>query len=108
VSYLRYITHSDAAVEPSKPSTRWGLSPWGLERARALLDEPWTATIGRIVSSDETKAMETAGVLAAHVGLQIEVRARTGENDRSATGYVPPEEFELLDDWFQGVSGRRG
>lgn len=56
--------------------------------------------ITRIVSSDETKAMETAEIVAAHLGLDVEIRPGTGENDRSATGFVPPARLEQLADRF--------
>lgn len=62
--------------------------------------QPWVRRIARILSSDETKAMETAEVLGAHIGVDVEVRSGIGENDRSATGFVPPARFEQLADRF--------
>ena len=56
--------------------------------------------IARIVSSTETKAIETTEILATHLELPVEVRPGTGENDRGATGIVPPEAFEDLADAF--------
>lgn len=58
------------------------------------------ADLGRIVSSDETKARETAEVLAEATGLAVEVREGIGENDRSATGFLPPGEFDATADRF--------
>lgn len=54
----------------------------------------------RIISSDETKAMETARPLAAALNLNVEVRPAMHENDRSATGFLPPPEFEAVADQF--------
>ena len=65
-----------------------------------MLDQPWVRSIQRIVSSAERKALETAGILAAHLGLAIEVRERMHENDRSATGFLPPPKFEAVADQF--------
>ena len=65
-----------------------------------MLDQPWVGSIGRIVSSAERKAMETAEILATHLRLAIEVRERMHENDRSATGFLPPPEFEAVADQF--------
>lgn len=65
-----------------------------------MLDQPWVGSIRRIVSSSERKAIETAEILARHVGLAVEVRERTHENDRSATGFLPPLEFEAVADQF--------
>ena len=65
-----------------------------------MLDQPWVASIGRLVSSEETKALETAAILGEHLGLDVDVRPGIGENDRTATGFVPPDEFEQLADAF--------
>jgi broad specificity phosphatase PhoE len=44
--------------------------------------------------------MDTAELLAGHRGLSFATRAELGENDRSATGYLPREEFEATADLF--------
>ena len=49
----------------------------------------WVGAIRRIVSSDETKALETAEVLAAALGIGVE-RARRHRGDRPFGGRVPP------------------
>ncbi len=59
-----------------------------------MLTRPWIDSIGRVVSSAERKALETATLLAGHLGVTVEVRPATGELDRSSTGFVPPEEHE--------------
>jgi broad specificity phosphatase PhoE len=100
MSLLRYITHPNVAIDPSTPVPEWGLSDEGRRRAAAMLGQPWTTSIARIVSSTETKALETAEILATHLGLAVEARPGIGENDRSATGFVPPEQFEALADAF--------
>lgn len=97
---LRYVTHPEVAVDAATPIERWGLSPTGRDRARAVVDQPWAATVERIVSSPETKARQTAEILASSLGLDVEVRPGTGENDRSATGFLPPAEFEAMADRF--------
>lgn len=65
-----------------------------------MLDQPWVRSIRRIVSSGERKAIETAEILASHLRLAVEVRERMHENDRSATGFLPPPEFEAVADQF--------
>ncbi|MEE9414535.1 MAG: hypothetical protein V3V01_04560, partial [Acidimicrobiales bacterium] len=97
---LRYITHPNVAVDRDVPVARWGLSDEGRRRAKAMLHQPWVSSIGRIVSSEETKALETVDLLAAHLDLPFETRPDTGENDRTATGFVPANEFEALADQF--------
>jgi broad specificity phosphatase PhoE len=100
VRLLRYVTHPQVAVDPATPIERWGLSPEGRGRAHALLGQPWVATVDRVVSSAEAKARETADVLASAIGLDVEVRPGAGENDRSSTGFLPPDEFEAMADRF--------
>ena len=51
-------------------------------------------------SSTEAKAIEAAGILAARLGLGVNVDEDLGENDRSATGFLPPDEFENVADAF--------
>ncbi|MER8584747.1 phosphoglycerate mutase family protein [Mesorhizobium sp. M1338] len=97
---LYYVTHPQVQVDANVPVPEWGLSDIGRARAFAMLDQPWVGSIRRIVSSAERKALETAEILAAHLSLAIEVRERMHENDRSATGFLPPPEFEAVADQF--------
>jgi broad specificity phosphatase PhoE len=53
-----------------------------------------------VVSSAERKAIETAEPIAAALGIEMIVREAMHENDRSATGYLPPAEFERMADAF--------
>lgn len=95
---VRYITHADVVVDPAVPVPRWGLSDRGRARVTAMLAQPWVAGVTRVVSSGETKALESAGILADHLGLGIEQRDATGEIDRSVPGFLPAAEFELVAD----------
>jgi broad specificity phosphatase PhoE len=52
------------------------------------------------LTSHETKARETADIIGAALSLRPEVVAQTHENDRSATGYLPREDFEATADQF--------
>jgi RimJ/RimL family protein N-acetyltransferase/broad specificity phosphatase PhoE len=97
---VRYVSHPEVRIDPALPVPEWGLSDRGRERTYAMLRQPWIASISRIVSSTETKAIETASIVAAHLGLSVEARALLGENDRSATGFVPPDRFEQLANQF--------
>lgn len=100
MALLRYITHPNVQVDPAVPVPQWSLSDEGRRRAEIMARQPWAADLGRIVSSDETKAIDTAEILSAVGGVPVEVRDHTGENDRSATGFVPPDRFEELADAF--------
>lgn len=95
-----YITHPQVRIDPDVAVPDWGLSDLGRARARSMLGQPWVSAIRRIVSSGERKAIETAEILGHHLGMTPEIRPRMHENDRSATGFLPPPEFEAVADQF--------
>jgi broad specificity phosphatase PhoE len=82
------------------PVPRWGLSPKGRERAERFANHGMARAAGRIISSNETKALELAAALATISGARVESGENFGENDRSSTGFVPAERFEQLADAF--------
>ena len=95
-----YLTHPQIRIEPDVPVPRWGLSERGIARAVAAALCGWAPALWRVFSSDETKALETADILARAGGAKVEVLEHSGENDRSATGFLVPDEFEKAADWF--------
>ena len=95
-----YITHPQVHIDPNVPVPDWGLSDTGRRRTLEASQQPWAATLQRIISSTERKAIETAEILAGIPGLAVETVAEMHENDRSATGFLPPPEFEKAADWF--------
>lgn len=95
-----YLTHPQVRIDPEVPVPQWGLSELGRERALRTAQSPWLTKIGRVISSDEVKAVETASILAEAAGCKVEIAEHMGENDRSATGFLPPPEFEKAADWF--------
>ncbi len=95
-----YLSHPQVAIDPSVPVPDWGLSPLGRARTEAFARHPALGDVERIVSSRERKAIETADILAAALGLATEIRDDLHENDRSATGFLPPAEFEATADRF--------
>lgn len=97
---LFFITHPEVVIEPEVAVPDWSLSSQGWLRMRACLGQPWIPDVTSIYSSAERKAKDGAAVLAAHRDLEPSELADLGENDRSATGYLPPEEFQLVADQF--------
>ncbi|MDO1580767.1 histidine phosphatase family protein [Rhizobium oryzicola] len=95
-----YITHPQVKIDPAVPVPDWGLSELGEARARQAALLPWVKDLRRIISSGERKAIETAAILAEAAGVVPEVDEATHENDRSATGFLPPPAFEAAADWF--------
>ncbi|MGV1871021.1 histidine phosphatase family protein [Agrobacterium rosae] len=98
--YALYITHPQVRIDADVPVPDWGLSDLGIERARKASALPWAKTLNRIVSSTENKAIETAQILASASGVVVETDPNMHENDRSATGFLPPNRFEAAADWF--------
>ncbi len=67
---------------------------------RAALERPWAAATRAVYSSAERKATDAAAILAEHLGVGVTVVEALGENDRTATGYLPPAEFQATADAF--------
>ncbi|MDA9497170.1 histidine phosphatase family protein [Bradyrhizobium sp. CCBAU 11357] len=97
---VRYLTHPQVQIDPDVPVPQWSLSPLGRARTEALAEAGWLASTTQIVSSGERKAIETAEIIAARLGFTIEIREAMHENDRSATGFLKPAEFEAVADQF--------
>jgi broad specificity phosphatase PhoE len=97
---VHFITHPEVVIDPAVPVRDWPLSPTGLQRARALLQRPWLRTVRSVFSSAERKATDLAQMLADHLGISPVIIDALGENDRSATGYLPKAEFESVADTF--------
>ena len=53
-----------------------------------------------VYCSTEQKAIAGAEILAGHLGLPFHQVDQLGENDRSATGFLPRDEFERMADAF--------
>ncbi|HEV2158882.1 histidine phosphatase family protein [Bradyrhizobium sp.] len=100
MSIVRYLTHPQVQIDPDVPVPQWGLSPVGRARTEAVADASWLANTTQIISSGERKAVETAEIIAAELGITIDIREAMHENDRSATGFLKPTEFEAVADQF--------
>lgn len=100
MTIIRYLTHPQVQIDPDVPVPKWGLSPVGRARTETAAQSCWLASTIRIVSSGERKAIETAEIIAGRLGLAIEIREAMHENDRSATGFLAPAEFEQVADRF--------
>lgn len=97
---LRYLTHPQVQIDPAVPVPDWGLSDTGRARVQALAGARSLRATTRVIASAECKAQETAAPLAAALGLPVETRPLMHENDRSSTGFLPPEVFEQAADAF--------
>jgi len=98
--FALYITHPQVKISADVPVPQWGLSDLGVERTRKAAALPWVKHLARIVCSGETKAIETADILGEAASVKPEIDEAMHENDRSATGFLPPPAFEAAADWF--------
>ncbi|TWI41946.1 histidine phosphatase family protein [Mesorhizobium tianshanense] len=95
-----FITHPEVTVDPAQPVPAWRLSDRGVARMRTFAGSAVLSGLTSIWSSSEAKAIEAAGLLAAGFGVPVQVDEHLGENDRSATGFLPPVDFERVADAF--------
>lgn len=95
-----FVTHPDVLIDPAVPVPDWPLSLRGRDRMAQALTLPWLAGVRAVWCSTERKARDGAEILAGHLRLPVAELAQLGENDRSATGYLPRAEFEAVADLF--------
>lgn len=97
---IRYLTHPQVQIDPRIPVPMWGLSVVGRERISKLIKSSFLLGTTRVVSSGEAKAIETGQMISASLGVALEVNETMHENDRSATGYLPFDEFDAVANEF--------
>jgi broad specificity phosphatase PhoE len=95
-----FITHPEVVVDPAVPVPDWRLSGRGIARMRAFAGSAAVAGVGAISCSAERKARDAAAILAQGRGVAVTVVAALHENDRSATGFLAPADFEATADRF--------
>jgi len=94
VSRVLFITHTEVEVDPATPVPDWELTDRGRERMRQFAEGPEPRDVRAVWASRERKAVDSAAILARQLGLEVRKLEQLAENDRSSTGYLPPELFE--------------
>jgi broad specificity phosphatase PhoE len=97
---IYFITHPDVVIDPSIPVPHWPLSDRGRSRIRRLLSRDWLPQVDAIFCSTEQKTIDGAAILSKAMGIPVHQVGALGENDRSATGYLPKAEFETIVEAF--------
>lgn len=97
---LLIITNPEVTIEPAVPIEDWGLSSTGRKRAADFASSEAMSDVTQVWTSDERKARETGETLARPRTLSLNCHAGLGENDRTATGYLPRDVFEAAADAF--------
>ena len=100
MSTAYFISHPEVRVDPAMPVPLWSLSEVGAARMRAFAESPLAQGLASVWASEEAKAVEAAQILADRLVLPVRLQAALHENDRSATGFLPPEEFQRTADAF--------
>ncbi len=95
-----FLTHEEVEIDPDVPVPDWGLSVEGVARHTRFAANSALDGVRAIYASTERKAREAAALMADPRGLTVRMQADLGENDRSATGYLPPELFWPVVDQF--------
>ncbi|MEM9342011.1 MAG: histidine phosphatase family protein [Pseudomonadota bacterium] len=88
-----YITHPEVIVDPHTPVPRWPLSVPGQLKMAAICQLREMADVKSVWSSTEQKAQDGRALMAALLKVEGGELPGLGENDRSATGYLPEAKF---------------
>lgn len=97
---LCFITHADVVIDPAVPVPQWSLSARGRQRHDFFSQSAVVANVTSIYCSDEQKAQDGAAMLADYHQCGYTIVHDLHENDRSSTGFLPPDEFEQVADQF--------
>ena len=91
---LILVRHSLPEVMSNFPAREWPLSVTGTARARSLAERLKTYHPEFIVSSVETKATQTAEIIAASLGQPLQIVEGLHEHDRRDEPFLSPQVFE--------------
>ncbi|MFK7764024.1 MAG: histidine phosphatase family protein [Roseobacter sp.] len=97
---LIFLTHAEVKIDPDVAVPEWPLSDVGRKRHDGFAQSVYAANVTAVYSSTERKAREGAEPVAQRLSLIPKTCSALGENDRSATGFLPSEEFERTADAF--------
>ena len=100
--YLILVKHSVPEIEENRPANTWKLSKEGQLRTHQLAEQLEQFAPDVIVSSKEPKAKETAGILASHLRLNMQILPDLHEHDRSNVPYLSHDAFQSsIREFFQ-------
>jgi broad specificity phosphatase PhoE len=100
----RYLSHPQVLINPDKDVPKWSLNEIGQARVRQLTEritkDGILSDTKYVISSNETKALETAEPIVDILGCTLTICPLMHENDRNSTGFLKPDEFERVADQF--------
>lgn len=86
------IRHSVPEVDPDRPASEWSLSAEGVSRCDTIASDLERFLPATLLSSPETKAMETAKRIGLHLGIGFTVKDGLREHRRPSV-FLPQSEF---------------
>ena len=90
---LILMRHGRPQIDPDQPSTTWPLCPEGQENCTKLAGRIAGYRPTAIVSSPEPKALQTAEILAARMGLKVEIDPGLHEHKRQTLSFGTEQAF---------------
>lgn len=101
MSILYFVTHPEVVIDPKVPIPNWPLSEVGVKRMRVSLTQPWLNSVDYVYSSAERKAVDGAKIVSSHLNIPFIQVEDLGEIDRSSTGYIGDEFWDVVDEFFR-------
>jgi broad specificity phosphatase PhoE len=90
---LILVRHGRPAIDPDTPPTTWPLCDEGRDGCARIAERIAALKPTRVVASPEPKALQTAQILAAPLGLAVEVDPGLHEHKRQHLSFGTEEEF---------------
>jgi broad specificity phosphatase PhoE len=94
--FFALVRHSLTQIDPTRPAKQWQLSDEGRRRCITLAQELLPYKPDLVVTSVESKAMETGRILASELGLPYKTAPGLHEHERSKTGWTGIEQFHII------------
>jgi 2,3-bisphosphoglycerate-dependent phosphoglycerate mutase len=100
--HLILVKHSLPRIVETLPASEWTLSEEGRTRAERLAEQLRSFEPEIIISSEESKAKETAEIVGRLLQLEVQVVPDLYEHDRSNISYLSQEQFRTsVREFFQ-------
>lgn len=90
---LILVRHGRPAIDPDTPATTWPLCPEGRDAVAALAEKIAPYRPVAIATSPEPKARETAEIIAARLGLPVDIDPGLHEHKRRHLSFGTEEDF---------------
>lgn len=96
MALVHFISHPEVVIDPNVPVPQWPLSEVGIKRMDQFVAKRWIRSITSIFCSTEQKAIDGAKIIADQLSLSFHKIEDLGENDRSSTGFLKKDAFEVI------------